>query len=302
MLRLLGLAALTLAIAAATCTAGAFPGTNGKLAYIKAGQVWTVNPDGSGAKRLDPSGVGSAENPVWSADGTQIAFVSRYGEIVVANADGSGAKAITQIPQDEGRACDHWPAWSPDGTQIAFSTTENGCGGAGYSVLVMNIDGTKRKRIDPRGMDILGGDTQAAWSPDGGKILFARSESLRMASGPYVYDLFTLDVNTHRVTRLTRDDHSSDGVWSPDGKSIAFRETKGGNSEIYVMSAAGKKVTRVTSGGSNYSPGWSPDGRSILYVHGEHAVGDLYTVHPDGTAKHLAVKCSCTTPDWQART
>ena len=63
-------------------------------------------------------------NPVWSPDGTRIAFDStRSGnrEVWVINADGSG---LVNVSNDPGQ--DYEPAWSPDGTQITFTSGRSG--------------------------------------------------------------------------------------------------------------------------------------------------------------------------------
>ena len=60
----------------------AFPGANGKIAFQRAGDIWTMNPDGTAQVNL--TNTAAAENyPAWSPDGKQIAF----GRVVPA---GSG--------------------------------------------------------------------------------------------------------------------------------------------------------------------------------------------------------------------
>jgi Tol biopolymer transport system component len=63
--------------------------------------------------------------------------------------------------------------------------------------------------------------------------------------------------------------------WSPDGKSIAFADERGGwddpdSTEIYVMRADGSKLRDLTSVGATVfrdeEPSWSPDGRRIVFV------------------------------------
>jgi hypothetical protein len=82
-----------------------------------------MNADGTDQRQLTGATVNWSESrPVWSRDGSKIAFVSSHDfpvdntEIYEMNADGSGETRITHSAQR-----DDWPTWSPDGTRIAFS-------------------------------------------------------------------------------------------------------------------------------------------------------------------------------------
>jgi Tol biopolymer transport system component len=110
-------------------------------------EVYVAPTDGSGAAINVSNNPGDDTWPVWSPDGTTIAFVSSEpggsfgrGSIHVVKADGSGQTALT--PAD-GPA---WgPAWSPDGTRIAYS----GVVGVDAHIFVANADGSGRTDVTP---------------------------------------------------------------------------------------------------------------------------------------------------------
>ena len=85
--------------------------------------------------------------PVWSPDGTQIAFMHwqhDHWEIYVMNADGSGRWPLTSSPAlVERRPNNVSPAWSPDGEEIVFLSDRGGK----WEFYVMNADGSDQRKI-----------------------------------------------------------------------------------------------------------------------------------------------------------
>jgi Tol biopolymer transport system component len=104
-------------------------GPNGRIAFVRATgpgtltALYVMNSDGSGERRLtEPAANWTESRPVWSPDGTKIAFVSGRDfpvdntEIYERRIDGSEEIRITRSPHR-----DDWPTWSPDGRKIAFA-------------------------------------------------------------------------------------------------------------------------------------------------------------------------------------
>jgi len=105
--------------------------------------------------------------PVWSPDGTKIAFTGnldyRSFDLNVMNADGTRINRITNgIDVDTA-------TWSPDGKKLAFS---NACGSieglCPIDIYTVNADGTglNNLTINPHGAQDVG----PAWSPDGSSV------------------------------------------------------------------------------------------------------------------------------------
>lgn len=80
--------------------------------------------------------------------------------------------------------------------------------------------------------------------------------------------IYTIDLSTGTVTALTREGDWSDEQprWSPDGRRLAFRSTRSGSSNLYLMDADGSHVVRLTDHpGNDFDPSWLPDGSGLVF-------------------------------------
>jgi Tol biopolymer transport system component len=129
-------------------------GPDGRIAFVRTTGTGTLtalhimNSDGSGLRRLTAAAANWSESrPVWSHDGSKIAFVSTREfpvdntDIYEMNADGTGEIRITRSPHR-----DDWPTWSPDGRKIAFAH------GPLFEpeIYGMNVDGTGVRLLSRR--------------------------------------------------------------------------------------------------------------------------------------------------------
>ena len=92
------------------------------LVFVYAGDLWIVGREGGTAKRLT-TGVGAETNPVFSPDGSQIAFDGEYDgntDVYIVPATGGVPRRLTYHP-----GADNVAGWTPDGKQILMSSGRN---------------------------------------------------------------------------------------------------------------------------------------------------------------------------------
>ena len=98
-------------------------------------------------------------------------------------------------------------------------------------------------------------------------------------------DIYSVDVGEGEETNLTNtgDIDETSPMVSPDGESVAFVSTSGGNVAVEVMRSDGSDRTLVSpQSGVHDGPRWSPDSDRIAYVD-RQAGPSIFVVAADGT-------------------
>jgi Tol biopolymer transport system component len=196
------------------------------------------------------------EYPVWSPDGSRIAYTAnpegRYN-IHVMGADGRNTRAVTSSDLDEKE-----PAWFSDGLRIAFSREKKGIIQKGVSLFAVNIQTGAEERCLPRY-----NKTHAIphVSPLGNLITFTGKRSMG-------WDVAVYDPETRSLDFLDEGGKSCRARFSPDGRRLAYVSSKAdGKGDIWLMKPDGTGKKRLTERDETYDyfPSWSPDGRQIVF-------------------------------------
>jgi len=215
--------------------------------------IYTIDADGSNERLLFSSNVARA--PVWSPDGTRIAF---YFETEGMTAPmkmcmGELCRTIPPRPQTE---------WHIGVVDVAD----------GYLHQPYN----DRFSFSP------------TWSADGEWIVYDGGESGATPSELHGLCMTTVEGPNNSV--VTNNVHDHFPVWSPDGTRIAFMHWQHDHWEIYIMNADGSGRWPLTSSSAyleprpnNVSPAWSPDGEQIAFLSDRGGEWEFYVMDADGS-------------------
>jgi Tol biopolymer transport system component len=163
--------------------------------------LWTMKADGSGKKQLTKT-VGYDGGAVYSRDGKMLVWRAGYPkdaqqtvkykellaenltvpmkmELMVANADGSNAHAITNF------GCASFaPTFTPDGKKILFASNKHECDSRKFELFMVNVDGSGLEQVTN-----FGGFTSfPEFSPDGKVLVFCSDKD---AKERYEFNIFT---------------------------------------------------------------------------------------------------------------
>ena len=243
--------------------------------------LWITDLDGKRVRELT-SGSWHDSSPVWSPDGSKVAFISdRDGtsQIHVMWLDTREVAQLTHVADSPQNL-----AWSPDGRKLAFS------------MFIADENPILKVELPPRPKNAKWADPaiiidRLSWRSDGRGPL------------PKGYShVFVIDAEIGGTPRqVTSGDYShSDPEWSADGQKILFSgirkpdaEYQDNDSEIYSVDLKTLEIKALTDRkGPDYGPRVSPDGKWVAYSgyddkgYGNN-VADLYVMDPAGGSKRL---------------
>ncbi len=145
------------------------------------------------------------------------------------------------------------PLWSPDGTRVVFAARRTG------------VSNLYQKPADGSGTEevLLQSDDNkwpTSWSSDGRFILYGSDQNKG--------DLMVLPLTGDRkpFVFLSTPFNEQQGVFSPDGKWIAYQSNESGTYQIYVRPFPGPGGQWQISTAGGKSVRWKADGKELYYL------------------------------------
>jgi Tol biopolymer transport system component/DNA-binding winged helix-turn-helix (wHTH) protein len=173
-------------------------------------QLWRSRADGSDARRLTAGNM-TVDEPHWSPDGKQIAFLGvtdgpTYKAYVVP-ADGGRVRPFIAGPSEEGVA-----TWSPDGKSVVFGELLHRKPNSQMAIHLLNLT-THQLTTLPGSQGLW----SARWSPDGRYIAAASSNQERNFPSLWLYD-----VKTRKWSLMAKVSGINEPAWTSTSDYIYF--------------------------------------------------------------------------------
>jgi tricorn protease len=213
----------------------------GQIAFGYAGDLWVVERTGGAARRLT-AGAGLESHPVFSPDGSQLAFAGEYEgnlDVYVVPVAGGQPRRLTYHPDP-----DLPVAWTPDGKSVMFRSTR-ASGGRYTRLFTVPVTGGPETEI------ALPMAEEASFSPDGRKLAYVPFTNTRAFPGGYIAwkhyrggsapFVWIADLATSAIEKLPRTDSNDFNPMWIDYK-VYFLSDRDGSTTLYAYDLNTKAV------------------------------------------------------------
>jgi serine/threonine protein kinase/Tol biopolymer transport system component len=234
---------------------------DGRIVYAawagNVGDIWILNADGSGQKRLtNTSSPYASWYPAVSPDGRYVVFISdRAGKAHLwrMDIDGGNLKQLTSGDRDE-----RDPSFSPDGRWLFYSSYD----GEHLELFKLPLEGGESVRLTEGFL----ADTPNV-SPDGKTIAAFYRER-----GGAPLKIVLLPIEGGKPSKIFEIPQTINGYkWMPDSRSLAYCDTQKGVSNIWILPIDGGKPRQITDFNSEQVYWFDLDrsGKPTLFSRGE---------------------------------
>jgi len=211
--------------------------------------------------------VENAVYPVWSPDGTRIAFRDRQtGGLNAFDVATGQIESLWAMEPDLGHQAD-WYVWSPDSQRIAVVKAWNDYANAGG---IWIVDTERRDEA----YQLVGMEFNAmnlSWSPSGKQLLFLSGEGRRDTPERPI-NLWVINLEGGNYQQVTFNfTLGGRPTWSPDEKYIAFTgtnllEQENIQYDVWLLDSASYELYRLTDDlATEQNPVWSVGGGKLLF-------------------------------------
>ncbi|WP_443901238.1 alpha/beta fold hydrolase [Odoribacter laneus] len=270
-----------------------------RISYLAKGQLWEMNPDGSGAKQITQI-EGGINGYLYAPDGSKIAYYKDIKmEPTVQDMHPDLPKAKARIINDQFYR--HWNDWVEGYTHIFI---------ADYTPAQPITSGKDIMKDEKWESPVRpwGGTEQLAWTRDGQKLIYTCRKKYGIdyafSTNTDLYAYNTADGTTVNLTEGMMG-YDKNPVLSPDGKKMAWESMERDGYEadknrLFVMDLETGKKKDFTKN-FDQSVGnlaWDKDNNTVWFISDYHATDEIYSLnttsgeikkHTDGIHNYTSV-------------
>lgn len=209
-----------------------------QIAFCFGGDVWMVDRNGGEARRLAGS-TGTSSGPIFSPDGTKVAYTSRMDgntDVYFVDAAGGVPVRLTYHPGNDVAL-----GWTPDSASIVFSSNRATYRDLPQLYTVPLSGGLPQELPLPSG-------TQASFSPDGTHLAYVPfyqvEPAWKMYRGGQTTPIWIADLSDSSVVRVPRD-NSNDRYPMWVGDTVYFLSDRDGRFTLYGCDAKSLEVSKL---------------------------------------------------------
>ena len=234
-----------------------------EIAFVEGGDIWSVPAAGGTARLLADTG-GTASRPLFSPDGTELAFASTRagaaGIYVLALAGGR----LRRVTFDD--AAPALEAWSSDGRDLYFSTTR---ASIDYEATIERVPATGGTPMAVRAETFVN-QMDAAPSPDGASLAYVRNgfpQWWRRGHSHIDQSEIVIERTATKTFESVTDGAAKDRwpMWSPDGATLYYVSDRGGSDQLWERRDGRTRALTALPAGRILWPTISRDGHTIAF-------------------------------------
>ncbi len=208
-----------------------------QIAFVYGGDLWSVSREGGAAQRLT-AGTGAASRPVFSPDGSEIAFTGTYdgnADVYVIPASGGTPRRLTYHP-----AADLVVGWTRDGSRILFASRRSSAPPRYSQLFTISREGGFPT---PLPLPIA---AEGSYSPDGKQIAYVpldhAFEIWKRYRGGQTSPIWIAELSDSSVTEIPRDNSNDfNPMWV--GDRVYFLSDRNGPTSLLSYDTKSKNVS-----------------------------------------------------------
>ena len=213
------------------------------IAFIYAEDLWVANKDGSNPNRLTID-EGIESNPVFSPDGTKIAFNAQYDgnmDVYIVPVSGGIPKRLTWHPYP-----DLVRDFTPDGSKVLFASQRNTHTNRHFQLYTISINGGAGSQLDiPNAFwaSYSNNNEHIAYTP-----LYDAFNQWKHYRGGTISRVWIYNNNNHKVEEISKPiDGCNDSKPQWSGEHVYFKSDRDGEFNLYSYNVNTRTIKQLTN-------------------------------------------------------